>query len=52
MRPYALVEDIEQALAKAVDAGAEVALPAMELPGYCTCAIVLHGGIECGFWQL
>lgn len=52
VRPYMLVEDIATAVQAAADAGAAVALPSMELPGHGTCAIVIHGGIECGFWQL
>lgn len=51
IRPYVLVEDIEASVAAAADVGAEVALPPMELPGHGTCAIVIQGGIECGFWQ-
>lgn len=52
VRPYVLVDDIEAAVADAADAGAEVALPPMKLAGHGTCAIVIHGGIECGLWQL
>ena len=51
IRPYVLVEDIHASVKAAANAGAEVALPPMELPGHGTCAIVLRGGIECGFWQ-
>ncbi|MFK7736074.1 MAG: VOC family protein [Pirellulaceae bacterium] len=52
VRPYILVEDIEAAVEKAKEAGAEIALPPMELPGHGTCAIFIHGGIENGLWQL
>lgn len=52
VRPYVLVDDIEAAVTTAAEAGAEVALPPMQLPGHGTCAIVIHGGIECGLWQL
>ncbi len=52
VRPYFLVNNIEAAVAKAVEAGGKLALPPMELPGHGTCAIVLNGGIDCGFWQL
>lgn len=53
VRPYMLVDDIEAAVAAASDAGAEVAMPPMEIPGgQGTFAIVIHGGIDCGFWQL
>lgn len=52
VRPYFLVEDIEAAVAKAVETGGQLALPPMELPGYGICAIVINGGIDCGFWQI
>ena len=52
IRPYALVENLEQAVAAAADAGAEIALPKMEIPGHGTIAIVIQGGIECGLWQV
>ena len=52
VRHYMLVEDIQASVDAAAKSGAEVALPPMELPGHGTCAIVIHGGIESGFWQL
>ncbi len=53
VRPYALVEDLEQAVAAAADAGAEIAIRSMEIPGgHGKIAIVIQGGIECGLWQL
>lgn len=52
VRPYVLVDDINAAVDAAAKAGAMVALPPMELPGHGTCAIVIHGGIESGFWQV
>ena len=52
VRPYVLVDDIVASVTAAADAGSEIALPPMELPGHGTCAIVMQGGIECGFWQL
>lgn len=52
VRPYLLVEDIEASVAAAAEAGAKVAVPPMKLPGHGTCAIVIQGEIECGFWQL
>ncbi|MEM6782445.1 MAG: hydroxylase [Bacteroidota bacterium] len=52
VRPYVLVEDIEAAVASAEDAGGEVALPPMPLPGHGTCAIVILGGVDCGLWQV
>ncbi|MBK8835095.1 MAG: hydroxylase [Anaerolineae bacterium] len=52
VRPYWLVDDIEAALAAAVQAGGELALPPMAIPGYGTCAIYLQGGNDHGLWQL
>ena len=51
IRPYSLVEDIKQAVAAMADAGAEVALPPMELPGHGMCAILIQGGVQIGLWQ-
>ena len=52
VRPYWLVADIDAALAAAVHAGGEIALPPMEIPGHGTCAIYLQGGNDHGLWQL
>ena len=52
IRPYTLVENLEEAVAAASEAGAEIALPKMEIPGHGTIAIVIQGGIECGLWQV
>lgn len=51
VRPYWLVDDIEAALAAAVEAGGDVAHPALEIPGYGTFAIYIQGGIHHGLWQ-
>ena len=51
VRPYLLVDDVEAAVQSAAEAGAEIAMPPMEIPEYGLFAIVVHGGIECGFWQ-
>jgi predicted enzyme related to lactoylglutathione lyase len=51
VRPYWLVDDIESALAAAVDAGGEVAHPPMEIPGHGTFAIYIAGGVQHGLWQ-
>ena len=51
VRHYILVEDITAAVEATAQAGAEVAVPPMEIPGHGACAIVIHGGIESGFWQ-
>lgn len=50
VRPYVLVEDLDAAVRAAEAAGAEIALPRMELPGEGTCAIYILGGIEHGLW--
>jgi len=52
VRPYWLVENIEAALKAAVDAGAELAHPALAIPGYGTFAIYIQGGVHHGLWQL
>lgn len=52
VRPYTLVDDIEQAVATANAAGAEIAVPPMELPGHGICAILILGGTQTGLWQL
>lgn len=51
-RHYVLVDDIEAVVTAVAEAGAEVAVPPMELPGHGVCAITIQGGIESGFWQL
>ena len=52
VRPYVLTKDIEAAVQAAQAAGAQIALPPMEIPGHGRCAIYIHGGIEHGLWQL
>ncbi len=51
VRPYWLVPDIDAAVAAAVEAGGQLALPPMEIPGHGTCAIYILGGVEHGLWQ-
>ncbi len=51
VRPYFLVEDVAAAVEVARTEGAEIAVPAMQLPGQGTCAIYIQGGIEHGIWQ-
>lgn len=51
-RPYWLVEDLEKAVAAAVDAGAEVAVPPMEIPGRGRIALYFLGGNQHGLWQV
>jgi predicted enzyme related to lactoylglutathione lyase len=52
VRPYWLVDDIDVAVAAAVQAGGKVAHPPMEIPGHGTFAIYLQGGNDHGLWQL
>ncbi|HEX4824694.1 MAG TPA: hypothetical protein VFV19_10290 [Candidatus Polarisedimenticolaceae bacterium] len=52
VRPYWLVTDIEGALAAAVEAGAQVAHPPLEIPGHGTFAIYIQGGVHHGLWKL
>lgn len=52
VRPYLRVDDIEAAVATAVNAGGELAHPPMELPGHGTFAIYFQGGIQQGLWQV
>ncbi|MBK7779507.1 MAG: hydroxylase [Ardenticatenia bacterium] len=52
VRPYWLVDDIDAAVAAAVQAGGQLALPPMEIPGHGTFAIYLQGGNDHGLWQL
>ena len=52
VRPYSLVEDIEASVASAAESGATIAVPPLKIPGHGTCAIVIQGEIETGFWQL
>ena len=52
IRPYVLVDDINTSVAAAADAGAEIAIPSMKIPGHGTIAIIIQGGIECGLWQV
>jgi predicted enzyme related to lactoylglutathione lyase len=52
VRPYWLVDDIEAALAAAVQTGAQVAHPPLEIPGHGTFAIYIQGAIHHGLWQL
>ncbi len=51
IRPYSRVTDIEHAVAAAAEAGAEIALPPMELPGHGQCAVLIQGGVQLGLWQ-
>lgn len=52
VRTYLHVPDLDAAVAKAAELGAEIALPRLEIPGYGAVAIYFLGGIEQGVWQL
>ena len=52
VRPYWLVDDIRAAVAAAADAGAEIAIEPLEMPGRGTFAIYVLGGVDHGLWQL
>jgi uncharacterized protein len=52
IRPYWLVQDIEAAVAAAVQAGGVVAVEPLEIPGHGTFAIYTQGGNDHGLWQL
>ncbi len=52
IRVYILVKDINEALDHAVDSGAEVIHPALEIPSLGTFAIYQLGGNHHGFWQV
>ena len=52
VRPYVLVDNISVAVSAAAEAGAEIAMTPTEIAGYGQFAIVVHGGIESGLWQI
>lgn len=52
VRPYVLVKDIQASVAAAAKSGGKIAMPPTEIPGHGQFAIVIHGGIESGLWQL
>jgi len=52
VRTYVRVADINTAVQRASESGAEILLERMELPGHGTIAIYSHGGIEQGAWQI
>lgn len=52
VRPYWLVEDIEAAVAAAMNAGGEIAHPPLEIAGRGMFAIYILGGVHHGLWQL
>lgn len=52
VRPYWLVPDIAAATEAAAEAGAQIAHPPLEIPGFGTFAIFIQGGIHHGLWQV
>ena len=52
VRHYLLVDDLKSTVDAAAAAGAVVALPSMPLGDHGTCAVVVQGGIEFGYWQV
>jgi predicted enzyme related to lactoylglutathione lyase len=52
VRPYWLVDDIEQTVANIEAEGARRAMPPMEIPGKGKFAIYLLGSNDHGLWQL
>lgn len=52
IRPYWLVDDIDDVYAKTLTAGAQAAHPPMQIPGHGTFAIFEQGGVHHGLWQL
>ncbi|MGI9243237.1 MAG: VOC family protein [Verrucomicrobiales bacterium] len=52
VRPYYLVDNIEEAVASASRAGAEIAMSPTEIPESGSFAIFIQGGIETGLWQV
>lgn len=51
VRPYVLVDDIDGAARAAEEAGAQIALPPMEIPGQGRVAIFIQGGGQHAVWQ-
>ena len=52
-RTYTLVKDLKKAVAAAKEAGAEMAIESMDMPGGGgKIAIFFHGGIETGLWEV
>ena len=52
VRPYWLVDNIEQAVEEAEKAGSQIAHPPMEIPGKGKFAIYIQGNTQHGFWEL
>ena len=52
VRPYWLVDDVEDAVAKLEAKGAQIAVPPMEIPGKGKFAIYILGANDHGLWQV
>jgi len=52
VRPYMLVDDINAAISSASKGGADIAMMPTEIPGYGQFAILIHGGIQSGLWEV
>lgn len=52
VRPYWLVADIDAAVAAVTQAGGQIAVPPMDIPGHGKFALYLQGGNDHGLWQL
>ena len=51
VRPYFLVENLDETITGLAALGAEIALPRMELEGYGVIGIYIANGIQYGLWQ-
>ena len=51
VRPYWLVDDIQEAFRAVLEAGAQEAHPPLEIPDHGTFAIYIQGGVHHGLWQ-
>ncbi|MDH3216096.1 MAG: VOC family protein [Candidatus Krumholzibacteria bacterium] len=52
VRVYVRVKDIDAAVKRAQELGAQIALEPNEIPGHGKVAIYFQGGIEQGLWQV
>ena len=52
VRPYWLVDDLEQAVANIEAVGAKIAVPPTEIPGKGRFAIYILGSVDHGLWQI
>lgn len=52
VRPYFLVKDIQKAVEQATASGAQIAMAPTPISDRGQFAILVHGGIESGLWQV